>query len=157
MQGIYYSFQPISWTHPPWCACLTLKHMTSTTFVTDNTFLVKLEIFSDVAFTLIQTLSKRFNCVLVEFVVFHSPVTCQDSWPLSNSSSICVDARLSVRFFTCLSYRKKKYHIFDVLKYLLKLIVLASVIQKWIALDKSLSSGFGFPNGYPLDSDLSNG
>lgn len=52
---------------------------------------------------------------------------------------------------------EKKNHIFDVLKYLIKLIVLASVIQKWIALDKSLSSGFGFPNGYPLDSDLSDG
>ena len=98
----------------------------STTFVTHITFLVKLEILLDVAFTLIQTPFKWFSCVFVEFVVFHSPVTCQESWALSDSSSSCVDARLSVRFLTCLSYTKK----IDVLKYLIKLMVVASVVQK---------------------------
>ena len=98
----------------------------STTFVTHITFLVKLEILLAVAFTLIQTPSKWFSCAFVEFVVFHNPVTCQEIWALSDSSSSCVDTRLPVRFLTCLSYRIK----IDVLKYLIKLIVVASVVQK---------------------------
>ena len=114
VQGIHFS----------WSAGHTL--LWSTTFVTHITFLVKLEILLDVVFTLIQTPSKWFSCAFVEFVVFHSPVTCQESWALSDSSSSCVDARLSVRFLTCLSYRIK----IDELKYLIKLIVVASVVQK---------------------------
>ena len=74
------------------------------------TFLVKLEILADEAFTMIQTPSKWFSCVFVEFVVFHSLVTCQENWALSDSSSSRVDARRSVRFFTCLSYRKENHN-----------------------------------------------
>ena len=107
----------IGWTHPSWST--SMKHMTVTTLFSlfylsisppRITFLVKLEILADEAFTMIQTPSKWFSCVLVEFVVFHSLVTCQESWALSDSSSSRVDARRSVRFFTCLSYRKENHN-----------------------------------------------
>lgn len=134
----------------PFLEYLCMKHMTGTTsfslfylcFPPRITFLVKLEILADEAFTMIQTPSKWFSCVLVEFVVFHSLVTCQENWALRDSSSSRVDARRSVRFFTCLSYRKEN-HNFYVLKYLIikSLSFWPKLFKTWIALDNSLSSG----------------
>lgn len=72
----------------PFLEYLSMKHMTVTTLFSlfylsisppRITFLVKLEILADEAFTMIQTPSKRFSCVLVEFVVFHSVVTRQEN------------------------------------------------------------------------------
>ena len=108
----------IGWTHPSWSTCLWNIWPSQLYFLCfiylfpppRITFLVKLEILADEEFTMIQTPSKWFSCVLVEFVVFHSLVTCQESWALSDSSSSRVDARRSVRFFTCLSYRKENHN-----------------------------------------------